>query len=67
MAKDFFKENIFRELNIQVKRIYSIITLQADVDMATQPDGQTALHLAAEESKVDCTMLQVNYNLKFTL
>jgi hypothetical protein len=27
--------------------------------MAMQPDGQTALHLASEESKLDCTMLEV--------
>lgn len=27
--------------------------------MTTQPDGQTALHLAAEEAKLDCTMLEV--------
>ena len=27
--------------------------------MAMQPDGQTALHLAAEEATMDCKMLEV--------
>ena len=31
--------------------------------MAMQPDGQTALHLAAEEATLDCTMLEVKQNL----
>ena len=35
--------------------------------MAMQPDGQTALHLAAEESKFDCSMLEVKQcTLKYT-
>ena len=34
--------------------------MQANVDMAMQPDGQTALHIAAEQAKIDTSMLEVN-------
>ena len=34
--------------------------MQANVDMAMQPDGQTALHIAAEQAKIDTAMLEVN-------
>ena len=34
--------------------------MQANVDMAMQPDGQTALHIAADQAKIDTAMLEVN-------
>ena len=34
--------------------------MQANVDMAMQPDGQTALHIAAEQAKIDTAMLEVS-------
>ena len=40
--------------------MFSFNPVQANVDMAMQPDGQTALHIAADQAKIDTAMLEVN-------